>query len=228
MRKLLFYYSLYSHPEIGNFRVWQPSTGPRTTHGPQSPPWWVHWQHTHLVIREKEKIKETNKKKLQQVIESREKAKSKITWRRQVSDPLGKGNDSTHPRQNHALEKSTNHQSIQELPLHICKLPLNKCQLWAQTGQAGSQYRSDRFRTVDHTPKSQKMQNKCTSSLLTLGIGSRDAMQLFSTFLSPPCCQCTNQGSSLKTCNLELLKYTKFITICYTCPNEQVRYSTTS
>jgi hypothetical protein len=31
-----------------------------------------------------------------------------------------------------------------------------------------------------------------------------------------------------KNCNLELLKYTKFITRCYTCPNEQVRYSTAS
>jgi hypothetical protein len=58
-------------------------------------------------------------------------------------------------------------------------------------------------------PQKLKMQKKCTSSPLTLGIGSRDAMQLFSTFLSPPCCQCMNQGSNLKICNLELLKYTK-------------------
>jgi hypothetical protein len=78
------------------------------------------------------------------------------------------------------------------------------------------------------TPKSQKCKNKCTSSPLTVGIGSRDAMQLFSTFLSPPCCQCMNQGSKWKICNLELLKYTKCITRCYTCPNEQVRYSTAS
>jgi hypothetical protein len=76
-------------------------------------------------------------------------------------------------------------------------------------------------------PKIQKMQKKCTSSPLTLGIGSRDAMQLFSTFLSPPCCQCMNQGN-LKLCNLELLKYTKCITRCYTYPNEQVSYSTAS
>jgi hypothetical protein len=33
---------------------------------------------------------------------------------------------------------------------------------------------------------------------LTLGIGSRDEKQLFSTFLSPPCCQCMNQDSNLK------------------------------
>jgi hypothetical protein len=51
-----------------------------------------------------------NKKKLQQAIESQRKAKKKITWRRQVSDPLGKGNGSTHPRQNYAQANSANHQ----------------------------------------------------------------------------------------------------------------------
>jgi hypothetical protein len=35
-------------------RKW-PSTGLRTTHGPQSPSWWVHWQHTHLIIKKKRK-----------------------------------------------------------------------------------------------------------------------------------------------------------------------------
>jgi hypothetical protein len=89
----------------------RPSTGPRTTHGPQSPPWWVHWKHPQIVTREKRKRKETNKKKLQQEIESQTKAKRKITWRRQVSNPLGKGNGSTHPRQNYAQAKNTNHQT---------------------------------------------------------------------------------------------------------------------
>jgi hypothetical protein len=28
-------------------RKW-PSTGPQTTHGPQSLPWWVHWKHTRI------------------------------------------------------------------------------------------------------------------------------------------------------------------------------------
>jgi hypothetical protein len=86
-------------------------------------------------------------------------------------------------------------------------------------------------RSISHSrphPQKPKMQKKCTSSPLAVGIGSRDAMQLLSTFLSPPCCQCMNQGTNLKKCNLELLKYTKFTTRCYTCPNEQVRYSTTS
>jgi hypothetical protein len=96
-------------------RKW-PSTGPRTTHGPQSPRWWVHWQHTYIVTQEKKKRKETNKKELQQAIESQRKAKRKITWRRQVSDPLGKGNDSTHPRQNYAKAKSTNHQPKAQKP----------------------------------------------------------------------------------------------------------------
>jgi hypothetical protein len=198
--------------------------------------------HTYRNQREKEKEKK-RKKKLQQAIESQRKTKSKITWRRQVSDPLGKGNVSTLPRQNYAQAKSTNHKSIQELPCTYANSPLNKCQPWAQTGQVGSktgqtgstktgqvgyQNRSDRLGIADHTPQKPKMQKKCTSSPLTLGIGSREAMQLFCTFLSPPCCQCMNQGSNLKICNLKLLKYTKFITRCYTCPNEQVRYSTAS
>jgi hypothetical protein len=65
------------------------------------------------------------------VIESQTKEKRKITWRRQVLDPLGKGNGSTHPRQNHVQAKSTNYQpklkKYKELPLHTCKLPLNQC-----------------------------------------------------------------------------------------------------
>jgi hypothetical protein len=58
---------------------------------------------------------------------------------------LGKGNDSTQPSQRQAQAKSTNHQSIQVLPLHTCILPLNMCQHQAQTGQTGSQNRSGRF-----------------------------------------------------------------------------------
>jgi hypothetical protein len=62
------------------------------------------------VTEEKRKSKETNKKKLQQAIESQTKATSKITRRRQASDPLGKGNDSTHPRQSKVQTKSANHR----------------------------------------------------------------------------------------------------------------------
>jgi hypothetical protein len=70
------------------------------------------WSNT----REKGKRKETNKKKPQQAIESQRKAKSKITWRRQASDPLGKGNGSTHPRQNHSQAKSANHWTKARTP----------------------------------------------------------------------------------------------------------------
>jgi hypothetical protein len=94
----------------------RPSTGPRTTHGPQYPPWWVHWQHTHIVTWVKEKGKKRIKRNLQQAIESQRKAKSKITWRRQVSDPSGKGNGSTHLRQNYAQAKSANHQTKARKP----------------------------------------------------------------------------------------------------------------
>jgi hypothetical protein len=85
----------------------RPSIGPRTAHGPQSPPWRVHW---------KEKEKKRIKRKLQQAIKSQTKEKRKITWRRQVSDPLGKGNASTHPRQDHAQAISTNHQTKARKP----------------------------------------------------------------------------------------------------------------
>jgi hypothetical protein len=79
-----------------------------------------------------------------------------------------------------------------------------------------------------HSPPKDKWQKKCTSSSLIVGICCRDAMQLFTANISPPCCQCMNQGLNLEKMQLELLKYTKFTTTCYTCPNEQFRYSTTS
>jgi hypothetical protein len=66
---------------------------------------------THTKVTREKRKKETNKKKLQQAIESQTKAKSKITRRRQVSDPLGRGNGSTHPRQNKAQAKSANHRN---------------------------------------------------------------------------------------------------------------------
>jgi hypothetical protein len=40
----------------------RPSTGSWTTHGPQSPPWWVYWQHTHLVIKEKREKKRNDRR----------------------------------------------------------------------------------------------------------------------------------------------------------------------
>jgi hypothetical protein len=71
--------------------------------------------HTYSNPREKRKEK-INKKKRQQMNESQRKAKRKITGRRQVSEPLGKGNGSTHPRQNYAQAKSANHQSKARKP----------------------------------------------------------------------------------------------------------------
>jgi hypothetical protein len=105
-------------------------------------------------------------------------------------------------------------------PKPVTPVPPKPVRPILQTGQADF--------TQQTTPPKAKMQKKCTSSPLALGIGSRDAMQLFSTFFFPPCCQCMNQGTNLRKCSLELLKYTKFITRCYTSPNEQVRYSTGS
>jgi hypothetical protein len=86
------------------------------------------------------------------VIKSQTKAKSKITWRRQVSDPLGKGNGSTHPRQNKAQAKSTNHRNKarkatlgkpqrappahMQAPPEPMQLPLDECmQTTWKTGQ---------------------------------------------------------------------------------------------
>jgi hypothetical protein len=72
---------------------------------------------THMICNQREKEKrKTNKKKPQQAIKSQRKAKSKITSRGQVSDPLGKGNGSTHPRQSKAQAKSANHQSEARTP----------------------------------------------------------------------------------------------------------------
>jgi hypothetical protein len=70
--------------------------------------------------------KEKKKKRIKETPTSDrkpKKGKEQDHLRRQVSDPLGKGNGSTHPRQNYAQAKSTNHQSIQELPLHIYNSP---------------------------------------------------------------------------------------------------------
>jgi hypothetical protein len=64
----------------------------------------------HRQQREKRKRKEMNKKKLQQAIESQTKARSKISWRRQVSDPLARA-AARHIRDNQAQAKSANYQN---------------------------------------------------------------------------------------------------------------------
>jgi hypothetical protein len=57
----------------------RPSTSPRTTHGPQSPPWWVHWQHTWFVSKGRRKRKRRIKRNFNKRSNAKGKAKSKIT-----------------------------------------------------------------------------------------------------------------------------------------------------
>jgi hypothetical protein len=161
--------------------------------------------------------------KLQQVIESQTKAKSKITWRRQVSDPLGKGNGSTHPRQRLSSRKerkppkqsSNNHK---ELPLHTCKLPLNQCTfpwmnackplenratatLSAHTGQTGHHHQLDRCLRCAQDQHSHRS-DRCTTEPRN---GSKPPENLlnasskpFQAQTSPPCWQCMNQAKNAK------------------------------
>jgi hypothetical protein len=63
-------------------------------------------------------------KKLQQVFESQTKAKSKITWRSQVSDPLGKGNGSTKAKLEKPQRAPLAHMQAPPEPMH---LPLDEC-----------------------------------------------------------------------------------------------------
>jgi hypothetical protein len=238
----------------------RPSTGPRTTQGPQSPPWWVHWQHPHKVTREKRKRKETNKKKLQQAIERQTKAKSKITWRSQVSNPLGMGNSSTHPTQKQAQAKSANHQTktrkaTKSSPAHMqappetMQLPLDECMqtTWrkqsscissALTGQTGHNHRSDRCPTYEHGQHSDRsyrctwpvrpVHTRAQKWLQTTCKPSKCIQQAISSSNFSPLLTMHESSKKCKTLNLELLKWTKFNIGCYTCPNEQVRYSIAS
>jgi hypothetical protein len=82
-----------------------------------------------LVTKKKKKTKETTKRNSNK----RSKAKERQRARSLEEEPLGKGNGSTHPRQNHAQAKITDHQTktrtTQRAPLHICKLPLSQSTL---------------------------------------------------------------------------------------------------
>jgi hypothetical protein len=188
----------------------------------------VHWQHTHIVTWERKKRKETNKKKLQRAIESPRKAKRKITWRRQASDPLGKGNDSTHPRQNYAEGKSANHQpKAQKLqrapPAHMqappepMQLPLDEC-MWttsrnkaaatALTGQTGQHHWSDRCPTYDRTSTltgqtgELNRLDRCTTEPRNGSKPPENLLDAFSSPIhaqtSPPCWQCMNQSKNAR------------------------------
>jgi hypothetical protein len=130
-------------------------------------------------INKREKKKErNNKNKLQQAIESQRKTKSKITWRRQVWDPLGKDNGSTHPRQNKAQAKSANHQTkaLKTTKSSPCThasspwtnatppgrmhakhhLKQGSCNNSALTGQTGRYHRSDRCATCEQDQHSDR------------------------------------------------------------------------
>jgi hypothetical protein len=184
----------------------------------------VHWQHPQKVTREKRKRKETNKKKLQQAIESQTKAKSKITWRRQVSDPLGKGNGSTHPRQNYAQAKSASHQTKLEkpqrapsehmqappepmqLPLHANHLKKTSAQLSpvrpvTTTGQTGPQH-MNRASTLTGQTGALDRSDRCATEPRK---GSKPLENLlnapskpFQAQTSPPCWKCMNQAKNAK------------------------------
>jgi hypothetical protein len=213
----------------------RPSTGPQTTHGPQAPPWWVHWQHPRKVTREKRKSKETNRQKLQQAIESQGKAKSMITWRRQVSDPLGKGNSSTHPRQNYAQAKRANHQTKarkpqtappahMQAPPERMQLPLDECMqttTWKQgscnnSALTGQHHRSDRCATCEqdqHSDRSDRwprpvrpVHTRAQKWLEATWKPSKCIQQAISSSNFSPLLAMHESRKKCKTFNLELLK----------------------
>jgi hypothetical protein len=64
-----------------------------------------------LVTKKKRKEKKLLKETPTSDRKTREKQRARSLEEEQISDPLGKGNGSTHPRQNYAQAKSTNHQS---------------------------------------------------------------------------------------------------------------------
>jgi hypothetical protein len=123
--------SVYTMLSITHHTRKRPSTGPRTTHGPQSPPWWVHWQHTRFGNqREERKEKTLLKETPTSDRKPKERQRARTVEEEQVSDRLGEGNGSTHPRQTMLKKRAqtTNPKLEQhnELPLHICKLLLSQ------------------------------------------------------------------------------------------------------
>jgi hypothetical protein len=64
-----------------------------------------------LVTKRKEKEKKLRKETSTSDRKLKKRQRGRSLEDEQVSDPLGKGNGSTHPRQNHAQAKITNHQT---------------------------------------------------------------------------------------------------------------------
>jgi hypothetical protein len=145
--------------------------------------------HTFGKQREKETEKKTNKKKNSNKRSNAEKGKEQDHLKKTCLGPLMQGQRldtfETKPcsSKEHKPPKHTRapHAHMQAPPEQVPNL--------GTTGQAGSQNRSDRFhqnrsdrfskpvRPISHKPHPQKpkMQKKCTSSPLAIGIGSRDA-----------------------------------------------------
>jgi hypothetical protein len=84
-----------------------------------------------LVTNEKRKKEKKQRKKLKQVIESRNKGKEQDHLKEESLSPLRQGNDLTQPRQNkqttkEQTTKETKEKLTQELPLHMCNFPKPK------------------------------------------------------------------------------------------------------
>jgi hypothetical protein len=55
--------------------------------GPQSSPWWVHWEHTQVANSEKKEKEKKRRKKTQASDQKPNKSQEKITWVRKISVP---------------------------------------------------------------------------------------------------------------------------------------------
>jgi hypothetical protein len=97
-----------------------------------------------LVIREKEKEKKQIKRNSNKRSKAK-KGKEQDHLKKTSPEPLRQGQQLDTSETKPCSSKEHKPPKQTRDPLHICKLPLNKCQPWAQTGQAGSQNRSDRF-----------------------------------------------------------------------------------
>jgi hypothetical protein len=161
----------------------RPPTGPRTTHGPQSPPWWVHWQHTHLVIREKEKDKKQIKRNSKKRSKA-EKGKEQDHLKKTSLGPLRQGQRLNTFETKPCSSKEHKPPKHTRAPCTYANSPLTSANLGhkpvrpvpitgqtssTKTGQTGSQIRSGRFRTADHTPKSQKCKRNAQAPSWLLG-----------------------------------------------------------
>jgi hypothetical protein len=106
--------------------------------GPQSPPWWVHWQHTQVTNSEK---REKEKKQLETQTGDQKLRKDHLSEKNLSPLRQGQRLDTTEikcskivdslrwgKRARHHQQKSTTKiQAKKSSQMHECKLPLNKC-----------------------------------------------------------------------------------------------------